>query len=75
MRKVVTLANRERLELGAPAVDPAHLLLALTRDTNGVAHRILLTRAATGDAVRTTVIGLLTDEPPQPIAPPRAVPE
>jgi ATP-dependent Clp protease ATP-binding subunit ClpC len=54
----------EAMRLGQREVQPGHLLLAVLKQRDGVARRILVTAGATPSALRDTVVRRLTDPPP-----------
>jgi hypothetical protein len=55
-KKVFELSLREALSLGNPYIDTEHLLLALVRENEGVATRILLDFDADSEKVRSAVL-------------------
>jgi len=58
-RKVLELALREALSLGHSYIGTEHILLALVRENEGVAARILLDFDADADKIRDEVIRML----------------
>ena len=62
-RDVLLRANRIRLSLGADAVEPEHLLLALVRDDGGVAIRVLTRFGVDPETIRTHVTRAGSDPP------------
>jgi ATP-dependent Clp protease ATP-binding subunit ClpC len=63
-KKVLELALREALALGHNYIGTGHLLLALTREGEGVAARILLDHGLTDELVRAAVVDRLPAEAP-----------
>jgi ATP-dependent Clp protease ATP-binding subunit ClpC len=66
-KKVLELALREALSLGHNHIGPEHILLGLTRESEGVAMRILLARGADPDKIRDEVTSL-APRPSRPTA-------
>jgi ATP-dependent Clp protease ATP-binding subunit ClpA len=62
-RNILLRANRIRLGLGADAVEPEHLLLALVRGDGGVAIRLLTGFGVDPETVRTDVTRAGSDPP------------
>ena len=60
-RNVLLRANRVRLGLGADAVEPEHLLLAVIRDDGGVAARLLSQFGVDPERVRADLIHASSD--------------
>ncbi len=58
-RRVVTRAQEESRSLGHGYVGTEHLLLALTRDEEGVAARVLADAGVSGDDVRADVLEIV----------------
>jgi hypothetical protein len=58
-KRVIELALRESLELGARTIAPEHLLLALTREGESVGMRVLVGLGADGPGIRAAVMPLL----------------
>ena len=63
-KKVLELALREALSLGADHVGTEHLLLGLAREEEGVAARILLDLGAGAETIRTAIVRIRTLPPP-----------
>lgn len=61
-KRVIELASIETKRLGAQNIDTAHLLLGLTRDSNGVATYVLTYLGISMDAVRQRTIEVLTQD-------------
>jgi hypothetical protein len=66
-KKVLELSLREALDLGHRNITPEHLLLALARERDGVAMRVLLGMGTDENAIRAAVLPLLPE--PDPTAP------
>jgi ATP-dependent Clp protease ATP-binding subunit ClpC len=60
-------AWKEAMQLGAPRVAPAHLMLAILRPQDALARRVLINAGATPPAVRAEVLRRL--ERAEPVAP------
>jgi ATP-dependent Clp protease ATP-binding subunit ClpA len=65
-KRVLELSLREALSLGHNHIGPEHILLGLTRETEGVAMRILLARGADADKIREEVSRSAPGPSPQP---------
>ena len=65
-KKVLELAHRETLSLGARLIGPEHILLGLLGETEGVAASILREFDAHPQTIRTAVFSLLSGEDPRP---------
>ncbi len=65
-KKVLEVALREALSLGHNYIGTEHLLLALTREGDGVAARILLDCDADPESIRTEVTSTLSSRGPRP---------
>ena len=59
-KKVLELSSKEALALGHNYIGTEHMLLGLARVNDGVAARILLDFGADADAIRATVLDLLS---------------
>ncbi len=60
-RRVIELASSETKRLGGQSIDTAHLLLGLTRDSNGVATYVLTYLGVDMETVRHRTVELLTN--------------
>jgi len=67
-QKVLELSRREALELGRNHIGTEDILLALVRDGEGSAARVLIELGASYDRVREQVIELAGDSPAKPDA-------
>ena len=65
-KKVLEVALREALSLGHNYIGTEHLLLALTREGDGVAARILLDCNADPESIRDEVTRMLSSSGPRP---------
>jgi ATP-dependent Clp protease ATP-binding subunit ClpA len=65
-KKVLELSLREALSIGDDHVGSEHILLGLADETDGVASRVLNESGASPEAVRQTVLRLLSERPPRP---------
>jgi ATP-dependent Clp protease ATP-binding subunit ClpC len=63
-REAIDDALGEAMRLGQREVQPGHLLLAVLKQRDGVARRILVAAGATPSALRDAVVRRLTDPPP-----------
>ena len=63
-KKVLELSMREALSLGHDYIGTEHLLLAIVRENEGVAARILLDSGADADKVRSAVLSAAGTEMP-----------
>jgi ATP-dependent Clp protease ATP-binding subunit ClpC len=64
-KKVLECSLRESLRLGHHYIRPEHILLALVRENDGVAARILLELDADADKIRSEILRLLPDWTPK----------
>jgi ATP-dependent Clp protease ATP-binding subunit ClpC len=74
-KKVLELALREAVTLGHNYIGTEHVLLAIVRVEDGIAHRILLELGIDAETVRNRVIALLGPRAPGgtvPVSPPRS---
>lgn len=65
-KRVIELASIETKRLGGQSIDTGHLLLGLTRDSNGVATYVLTYLGVSMDLVRHRTIEILTQQKPLP---------
>ena len=79
-KKVLELSLREAVDLQHDYIGTEHILLAIVRENEGVAARILLAFDADAETIRSEVIRMLSEgEPPdredvsRPHAPPHAI--
>jgi len=68
-RRALLLAREEAQQLGQERVSPAHLLLGLLREREGIATSVLINMGVRLDTLRAHTLALLTGVP-QPIPPP-----
>jgi ATP-dependent Clp protease ATP-binding subunit ClpC len=68
MREVLDLSQREAFSLGHNYIGTEHLLLGLVREGQGVANRVMDEYGASSEAVRDTMIGLLSGKAPAEVA-------
>jgi ATP-dependent Clp protease ATP-binding subunit ClpC len=74
-RDALETTLHEAMRLGHDRVEPAHLLLGIVRQPDGVARRILLAAGATPRDVREEVVRRLAERPPAAAAPPTGNPQ
>lgn len=72
-QKVIELSLREALSLGHNYIGTEHVLLALDREGNGVAARILRGAGIDSDPLRNAVINSMTRGPREPAQSPRSL--
>lgn len=65
-KRVIELASSETKRLGAKSIDTTHLLLGLTRDSNGVATYVLTYLGVDMETVRHRTVEILTHPVGQP---------
>jgi ATP-dependent Clp protease ATP-binding subunit ClpC len=70
-KKILEVSLREALTLDHDHLGTEHILLALARETDGVAARVLLDNGIDLDGLRASVLGVVADTPPS--APTRRV--
>jgi ATP-dependent Clp protease ATP-binding subunit ClpC len=74
-RDALDTTLHEAMRLGHDRVEPAHLLLGIVRQPDGVARRILLAAGATPRDVREQVVSRLAERRAPPAAPPLGNPQ